>query len=763
MALQVLNLILQATDKASRTIAGVIGKMTGLSAAAGAASRSGGLTGDAIAFSMVKANLAVSAITSGVSQLEQKLSEASQIQLENLSAAAGLAVYMKGDFDKAAESVDRMNVALAKVAGPLPGATGDYVQMARLVSDNVAEIYSDVNNILTNPKGFEDMTKSIATSYTAMAKSGMSGMSGAAGQANMNILLQKLMLGRSKSEMMMIESFARNPTLQGAYDRVLKAKGVKDLKDLGSKEKVIQAVDEIGKQVVTPEFLGRASKTAQATIDGFMSNLFDPYSGVFGLWRDLDGNADNGTQAAFQSYEKFLQLLIGPTGFADEVGKLAEALGLSADPMKLLRDGFEWMASFTKKLTDTLKRFREGIAKTTPESAFKMLQGALGGLGGFFAEQFNRFVRWLDQQVDDFDPASIPTEQLSGAILGFIGGIADFFNQLDKKELADLGASIIFKLIETIGYVMTHLDPQVYAVMAGAILVRVLPALLAAKFGAMALRLVTLTIIPTILKSALVLMATVVPALAGIGARIAAMIAVATGGLPLAIVGSLVLAFGLVAWSLYRTITTRWDDVVSHFGRLFDKIKTVMSNTWDLAVGIVTLNGPLIFSSLTKLFSGVKQVFDDLANKWSVLTTGKSIAENQVIEQDLAMRQQQAARGNRFETGPDGITRFPAGTAKYMGHIPTAFGGLLSALNSETRNMPRGAGLAIANTSEAILRPEQLKNLVFGSVSAGAAQGNMTFAPNITVSGSSDPRQTAEMVMQAMEQMFGEFTRGQLA
>ena len=495
-----------------------------------------------------------------------------------------------------------------------------------------------------------------------------------------------------------------------------------------------------------------------------MSGLFDQNSGIFGLWRDLDNDVTNGVQSAFVSFEKFLTQVIGPDSIYTELSKLMEALGLSRDPMKMLADGFEWMAGFTKGLVGTIKQFRESINKTTPESAFKWLQGALGGLGGWIAEQYNRFIYWLDKQVKNFDPSSIPSEQISGAIMGFIAGIVDFFNKLDKGKTIQLGMDIIFKLIETIGYVLTHLDPSVYAAVAAVIVGRALflmavpvvvgfiTSVLGGAMGA---------IIPAVIG---LVTSTILPAIGTAIAGLAATVGIASTGVFGVIVGG-------IGFLLFRTITTYRMDIINDFEQKLKMFQQVFSGIGELATGIVTLNKDKILSGIGKMFDGINKLFRDVQNKLSILTTGKTQDELDQIAADKKRADALTAKGYSYVVDSDGNERLernkwtPDGLAqsKYMGHIPAAFGGLLSALSSESRNMPRGAGLAIANTSEAILRPEQLKNLVFGSVAAGAAGMGATFAPQIVINGGGDPQQTAELVMREMERMFGEFTRGQLA
>lgn len=80
-----------------------------------------------------------------------------------------------------------------------------------------------------------------------------------------------------------------------------------------------------------------------------------------------------------------------------------------------------------------------------------------------------------------------------------------------------------------------------------------------------------------------------------------------------------------------------------------------------------------------------------------------------------------------------------AGQAKYMGHV--------SPLLEEARNMPSGARLAVANTSEAVLNREQMRGL-FEGISSG--RGGITIG-TINVSGSNNPQELARQVVNEIE------------
>ena len=79
--------------------------------------------------------------------------------------------------------------------------------------------------------------------------------------------------------------------------------------------------------------------------------------------------------------------------------------------------------------------------------------------------------------------------------------------------------------------------------------------------------------------------------------------------------------------------------------------------------------------------------------------------------------------------------------------------------------MPSGAELAIANTSEAILTPTMLRNLVSGSVSMGAsgASGGNQITNHFSISGVSDPEAVAQKVLALLDKYLNDEMQGQIA
>ncbi len=322
------------------------------------------------------------------------------------------------------------------------------------------------------------------------------------------------------------------------------------------------------------------------------------------------------------------------------------------------------------------------------------------------------------------DLANILQSNLSGLDAGRVGAmVADMVNQLFTR-LTSMLAGINYgqvagflwtgtlKLFEGVGGFLANLDWRVHAAIAGGILA-----------------------------------ASAIGAIGTLAAGILATFAAGTAGLPVV----LTVAVGLAIGALTKAIVENWDALVSNVSSFFKPIADIIINSANLWLGIVTLDLDRIRSSLQGLFGAISQHINNIRDTIAIITGGKTSGE---------------MRGDAVEQ--ESIDRLAAARRKYgakwQGHIPNAADGFLGALSSEILNMPRGASPVIANTSETILTPSMLRNLVTGSVGLGASNaGGGTFAPQITVQGASDPETTAKEVLRYLQIFFDEFQAGQLA
>ena len=105
-----------------------------------------------------------------------------------------------------------------------------------------------------------------------------------------------------------------------------------------------------------------------------------------------------------------------------------------------------------------------------------------------------------------------------------------------------------------------------------------------------------------------------------------------------------------------------------------------------------------------------------------------------------------------FEARPGGggpVNPDPFAGMIRAGYAGTPIGGLLSAAQTEASKMPYGAQLAVRNTDEIFMKPQQMANVVEGATHAGATGvGNIQTGPiTISIDGyNQDPKQLTETI-----------------
>lgn len=182
----------------------------------------------------------------------------------------------------------------------------------------------------------------------------------------------------------------------------------------------------------------------------------------------------------------------------------------------------------------------------------------------------------------------------------------------------------------------------------------------------------------------------------GVGVIASGIVAV-VGGVPLAIGAAI--ALGVIA--IAKLIGSNFDGIYSGIVRWGDTINSAVGNL---------LGG--IWNAITGLFN---KITGGISGLLSNVPSPGGIA---------------SGVGNFLSGAASSVGNFLFGSG-YAGHIPTAArGSLMGAIATEARNAPTGAGLLIANTSETVLTPDQLTNLVSNTYSAGnTSSTSVTIAP----------------------------------
>jgi hypothetical protein len=605
---------------------------------------------------------------------------------------------MLGSFDKAAKFVDDINSNLAKAAAALPGATKDYTALARGISDDVAAAFKGSDGKINDMSGFQKTLESISTSYAAMAATNN------VSAGNMQLFMMKALGGTaSQAELMQIDALQKNSTLRIRLEEAMKQAGVKSLKDL-SVEKRIKLLEEVGRKVITPEFLKRSQDTVEGMWQSFVSGLFDPMGGIFGVMRDLEPQLE-GQQTVFESFKKSMSLVIGSDGLMTQAGAILQALGLTVDPMRVLRDGVDRLNGFLGAVNKFLGSIKTGIGEGYTDFG-ELVQSKLRMIFADVASALN------DRGFD--------TSSIDGFITSAIGKI----NLAIERGMNWLYTNAIPMIQEMMRQGQQNTQKILETVNWGEIGV---------AFGGMVGRLVG-GLIRTVLsldfsgneKNA--------------GSMFMAALEFIFGALGGAILG--------VFEGIAPGVTQAASSMVSDVGKMIvDFIKSIPSK-----IGGAIANGNIIQGAVNlSPLSGVNNVVQAAAQT----PIGQSIMQSAPVQ----------AAGNMLSNLSGGL--FGGIGAKFDGHIPNAAngfipqsighiqnaaGGLLGAAKRESAAMPTGAQVVVANDSEFILKPT--------GRSASSGGGGNTF--NFYINGD-NARSIADQVVAIIQQQFEDELATQLA
>lgn len=747
----VADLIIRLRDQASGGLGKIGGAIAGLGGGAAKAAagtqnftesiRNGVLQANAVTFALGKAQQAVGFLNS-------KFEEAKNLQLEQITAATTFSSLTGQSAEEAGRFIENLNSRLAKSAASLPGATQDYKNLATTIQDNVLEAFKDPSGKL-NQKGFEDSLTSISESFGALtaASTKMTG--------NTALGLTKALSGASTAELRSIAFFEQNPVILNEIDKQLNAQG-KTLKDLNIKERVA-LIQQVGKKFITEDFKKQAGESVDGLIQSFNSTLFDPSEGLFGIMKDLDPSVD-GVQSAFKSLNEGLIEVIGPEGIVFQFAELLQLAGVSfPQPMAVLKGAIDFGVAGLKKVNEGLSylkaffkaggdltgglRLAAGLIAPSGGSFLNNLPQTIFNLGAQFGGLLDRVVKQagplFNQGVGAIskffsDPgklASIGQELgvAAGSAIGRIGGaLIGFLGQVDYPQLlVGIGRAAIAIGAGLLSFLASLVGGMALAQASGT--GSLLSNLGAATMGAF--NTFTLAIAQTLVDG-MGLVGSLVKSTLGriplIGAVISGLLDFQLGGAQ-ALVSS-----GLGGLFTYITtaLSTGWAAITASAGQVVAAGLTQAASAILGPLGNIPLVGSTIgafvsvqlgaFEAL--ITGGIGGLFTYIVEAGKALVASLQQKINGFIEQARSIPgvggfipaplppTQAATVGRPIAVGV---------TSRYRGAVGTAAGGflgnLVAAAQKELANMPSGAGLVMANSSETII-PQGLLGAALGAI-----------------------------------------------
>lgn len=670
-----------------------------------------------------QAQKAVGAIQAGIA-------EATNIQGEQVNAAATFAALSGTKYEQAVEIIESLNNRLAKSAMALPGATQEYKALATTIQDNVLEAFKGLNGEV-DLQGYEDAVASISESFGALTANSTKNF------GNTAMSLSSALGGASMSQLRTYMFFEQNAAILNDIGKRLEKLGASTLADLDIKARV-KLLEDVGKKFITEDFKKAAGQSVDGLMQSFKSMLFDPSSGIFGLMQDLD--PAKGTQSAFTAYNDALNALIGEEGLLGMNGPLA-AIGnaLGIDKLAYLKT----VQSAFQKATvgiEALSQFMFNIAGMLDQGVDmrQMIVENLGNirtrigdwLGNLLANAGDGLARTLSQGASFLEQAPI------GELLASVfNGLVDAVRNIDLGNLGAQAGRFFVALINELSTLLANID-------LGNLIGLLLQALGAVMAGiGMALGNADwATIIVAALK--------VLGALFLVGLVQAAPMLIMTllGGI-VAAVGAIPIAIGLAIAALVALIIFYWDDITriarSLLGRLMEELDRfrILITHWLIAKLMNALDDAEDFKDRVKLAIG--NLFSRIRDKIMDMIPF-------VGNQDASTTP--AGGGGGF---------FHRLLGRADGQIPVAFGGLLGAIGQEMAAAPPGTRPVIANSGEFILRPSQAQAFAAGAAMGGGGK-TYTFSPTINLAAGT-PESHAQEILRYFEIWLSEHQQASLA
>lgn len=660
---------------------------------------------------------AFSVVSKAAGGFMSAFSEASNAQLDIMKAVGGLQQAIGLSYNEAETLNATITQDLAKKAAVLPGVTDDYLKLYRSISDDVATANKDLNGGTVNLEQYKEQVTDLAAKWTVLGQGMTNGQ--------MNNALRGIMSGDSLKSLRKLEFFESNPLLVNSLESLTQQAG-KELQDMTRGERLqvlLKAVD----MSLTDETIARMGGTLDAQVQGFMTVLADPTTGVFGLMRDLDKQAQ-GQQTAFQAITEAVGTIVGPKGLLFTISDAMKEFGLEfGDPMQMLADAAKWFGKKVKSVTALIR----GIGGNADR-----LGGLIHGLSG---QLFGSMGKLLPRVVDFLSGAIVKLGQGFVFVLqhldwnALVTGLGKAMLQINWGQVtAALGTVLAANVVLWVPTVAAaFLGPLGIAVVAGG-------ALLASAY-ATHWDDVVLGFKATFNRG---------DNLAG---ELWAIVHSWWVGL-----NNFFLRLAIEAKYQWLLLQQTWNQWMEDLGSAVSEVFQALLTKWnDLKSATSSLIGN-ITSAVQGFFQGILSAFNRLRSLIPGL--GGVQATSPVIKPPLDTK---TSVSKPLDTQPAVIK--PALDTKPVGQAAGGFlpsgglGSLLGAVINETRQMPSGAQPMIANSSEAILNRGQ--QAAIAAALRGRGGGGGTFAPQILIQATPgmDIDALASEVMRQIETKFRQF------
>jgi hypothetical protein len=444
----------------ARSLQGVLGNLGGTTPNTGmdgVRTKIDGSTGSMLGFAAA-AGVAAMAVQRIGSAFSGAMMDGMKFQTMSKVVASDIQMSLGGSMGDNQSMLLGMQKQLAKDAASLPGVTADYNTMLNAMSQSVAMANQG------DKEGFKSDALDIAKRATILATTKSINVNDSGGAIN-----RAISGGQNITELLnTIDLFAKSPVLKSGILKGISDAGLTtdDWKEMTTKQR--KDIVQNALKAATPDSLIKEFEgTTESLYQGIISGLTDPLSGTLGVLREV-GTRENRT-AMTASYD-FLQSFKVTTGLISE---LADALGLSFDPMAVVIDTLDFVTGFMNNIAYTITRAKESASGLEGFSLSTLTKGIANWLNGYIKQAANGLTSMGSDGL---------VSGIWGFLIGTINGVSDYIRTLDYGSLGvivgeSLGAIVLWAFdlknwINAIGAIFGLLDA-----MSGAILQFVLGAL----------------------------------------------------------------------------------------------------------------------------------------------------------------------------------------------------------------------------------------------------------------------------------------------
>ncbi len=320
----------------------------------------------------------LNAVSGAIGKITSGLSEAAKLQTSFLTAANSTGLNLKISLPEAEEIQKQLGKAVSIAAASQPGNNQDYLTIANAISGSVAKAYQG------RPKEFLDATTQLVKG------AGLLTVAANVDPTSAGTTIGRFVNGTSSfNQLRLIDFFEKNPDLVQRIDAVAKQRGLETEKlQQWTQEQRISVFNAAVGQIVTPEFLARLNNTAEAKLQMVQSSLFDQQTGLFGFMREIP---KLGNLSVLDSFNNLLTTILG---VSETASKLANALGITIDPMYVLASGIN-------NFNDVLVKVGSWLGALDPSKL--KFNGGLGDIGANITKWLNKGISGLLNAVETFD------------------------------------------------------------------------------------------------------------------------------------------------------------------------------------------------------------------------------------------------------------------------------------------------------------------------------------------------------------------------